>query len=128
MRESDSISALEAFQYADRKTTAFYEEQKRLATEHPQFEDTGKNAPVRAIAADSDEGRLLASFTLERLGSAQRAAADPAKRALLYRKEQLEQTIDKLKYEKAAMDDTDYKKQLTAALLELARVQTELDK
>ena len=29
-----SISALEAFQYADRKTAAFYETQKRLATEH----------------------------------------------------------------------------------------------
>ena len=57
-----------------------------------------------------------------------RAAADPAKRALLDKKEELEQTIDKLKYEKAAMDDDDYKKQLTAALLELARVQAELDK
>jgi hypothetical protein len=125
--KNDAITALEAFQYADRKTAAFYEEQKRLATEHPQFEDTGKNQPVRTTSPDSDEGRLLASFTLERIGAAQRAAADPAKRVLLDKKEELEQTIDKLKYEKAAMDDDDYKKQLTAALLELARVQAELD-
>ena len=126
--KNESITAMEAFQYADRKTAAFYEEQKRLATEHPQIEETGKNQPVRATSADSDEGRLLSSFTLERIGAAQRAAADPAKHALLDKKEEIEQTIDKLKYEKAAMDDDDYKKQLTAALLELARVQAELDK
>ncbi len=33
-----------------------------------------------------------------------------------------------LKYQKAAMDPGDYKQQLTTALLELARVQEELDK
>src|SRR6202000_3090615 len=32
--KSDSISAMEAYQYAQRKTAAFYESQKRLATEH----------------------------------------------------------------------------------------------
>ena len=38
-----------------------------------------------------------------RLGANAAAARDPAKRPLLDRKEQLEQAIDKLKYEKAAM-------------------------
>jgi hypothetical protein len=33
-----------------------------------------------------------------------------------------------LKYGKAAMSDEEYKQQLTAALVELARVQQELDK
>jgi hypothetical protein len=33
-----------------------------------------------------------------------------------------------LKYQKAAMDPADYKKQLTEALLELAKVQEGLDK
>ena len=46
--KNEAISAMEAFQYADRKTAEFYESQKRLATEHPQFEDTGKAEPVRA--------------------------------------------------------------------------------
>jgi hypothetical protein len=40
----------------------------------------------------------------------------------------LEQEIDTLKYQKAAMDPDDYKKQLTGALVELAKVQEELDK
>ena len=71
---------------------------------------------------------LLSSFTLLRLGTSQQAANDPAKRALLEKKEELEQKIDMLKYQKAAMDPADYKKQLTDALVELAKVQEELDK
>jgi hypothetical protein len=126
--KNEAISAMEAFRYADRKTTEFYEAQKRLATEHPQFEDTGKSDPVRAPATESGEGLLLSSFTLVRLGEAQRAFADPAKQALLAKREELERTVDTLKYQKAAMADDDYKRQLTAALVELAKVQQELDK
>jgi len=126
--KNESISALEAFQYATRKTAAYYESEKRLATEHAVFEDTGKGDPVRAPASESGEGLMLSSFTLVRFGSAERAANDPVKRALLAKKEELERQIDTLKYQKAAMSEDDYKKQLTAALLELARVQQELDK
>jgi hypothetical protein len=126
--KNDAITALEAFQYAANKAAAFYDSQKRLATEHAVFEDTGKNEPVRAPATESGEGLLLSSFTLVRMGAAQKAASDPAKRELLGKKEELEQKIDALKYGKAAMSDEDYKQQLTAALVELARVQQELDK
>ena len=52
---------------------------------------------------------------------------DPAKRALLEQKDDLEQKIDMLKYQKAAMDPADYKKQLTDALVALAKVQEELE-
>jgi hypothetical protein len=124
--KSDSINAMEAFQYAQRKTAAFYESQKRLATEHPVFEDTGKSEPVRDPS--KNEGVLLANFTVLRIGAAQKQANDPAKQALLHKKEDLEQKIDALKYQKAAMDPAEYKQQLTAALVELAQVQQELDK
>jgi hypothetical protein len=124
--KSDSISAMEAFEFAQRKTAAFYESQKRLATEHPVFEDTGKNEPVREPS--KSEGVLLANFTVLRIGAAQKQANNPAKQALLAKKEDLEQKIDALKYQKAAMDPADYKQQLTAALVELAQVQQELDK
>jgi hypothetical protein len=124
--KSDSISAMEAFIYATKKTAAFYDSQKRLATEHAVFDDTGTGAPVRE--AGNGQGALMSSFTLLRLGTSQQAANDPAKRALLEKKEELEQKIDTLKYQKAAMDPDDYKKQLTAALLELAKVQEDLDK
>jgi hypothetical protein len=126
--KNETITALEAFVYADRKTAAFYESQKRLATEHPVLEDTGKKEGVRAPSADNGEGLLAANFAILRIGSAQKAANDPAKRALLDKKEELERKIDLLKYQKAAMSADDYKKQLTDALLELAKVQGDLDK
>ena len=124
--KSDSISAMEAFTYATKKTAAFYDSQKRLATEHAVFDDAGHGEPVRE--AGNGQGALMSSFALLRLGASQQAANDPAKRALLAQKEELEQKIDALKYQKAAMDPADYKKQLTAALLELAKVQEGLDR
>ena len=124
--KSDSISAMEAFEFAQRKTAAFYESQKRLATEHPVFEDTGKNEPVREPS--KSEGVLLTNFTVLRIGAAQKQANNPAKQALLAKKEDLEQKIDALKYQKAAMDPADYKQQLTELLVQLAQVQQELDK
>jgi hypothetical protein len=126
--KNDAITALEAFRYAASRTAAFYDAQKRLATEHAQFEDTGLHDPVREAATDTGEGLFLSSFTLIRLGAAQQAYADPAKKQLLARKEDLEREIDTLRYQKAAMSQDDYKSQLTAALLELAKVQEELDK
>ncbi len=124
--KSDSISAMEAFAYAAKKTAAFYDSQKRLATEHAVFNDMGGGDPVRE--AGNGEGTLMASFTLLRLGTSQQAANDPVKRSLLDKKDELEQKIDTLKYQKAAMDPEDYKQQLTGALVELAKVQEELDK
>jgi hypothetical protein len=126
--KNESVSALEAFQYADRKTAEFYTSQKRLATEHAVFEDTGKGEAVRAPSAEGGEGRLLASLTLVRFGDSQKAALDPAKRDLLAKKEDLERRIDVLKYQKAAMTQNDYEQQLKALLIELARVQATLDK
>jgi hypothetical protein len=126
--KSESISAMEALQYADRKTAGFYESQKRLATEHAVFEDTGRGEAVRSGAAQGREGALLSSLTVVRIGASQAAMNDLAKRDLLAKKEELEQKIDALKYQKAAMDPGEYKKQLTDALLQLATVQGELEK
>jgi hypothetical protein len=129
--KNESVSALEAFRYAQRKTKEFFDTQKRLATEHSVFEDTGKGAGVAAATApdaDNAEGRLAASFTVVRLGANAAASKDPAKKALLEKKEELEQAIDQLKYEKASMPTEDYKKQLTRLLLELAKTQEEIDK
>lgn len=123
--KSDSVSAMEAFLYATQKTAAFYDAEKRLATEHAVFNDVGRGEPVREPG--NGQGMLLSNFTLLRLGASQLAANDPAKRALLDRKEDLEQKIDILKYRKAAMDPTDYKKQLTDALVELSKVQEQLE-
>src|SRR5438309_1974079 len=79
--KSESISAAEAFVYADRKTAEFYTSQKRLATEHPEFEDTGKGEPVRSAAlGQGREGALMSTLTVVRIGAAQTAMNDPGKR------------------------------------------------
>ena len=126
--KSGSVSAMETFKYADRKTADFYASQKRLATEHAVFEDTGHGDAVRLTTAEGREGALLASFTVIRIGAAQAAMNDPAKRDLILQKENLEQKIDALKYQKAAMEPEDYKQQLTQLLVQLAKLQGELDK
>jgi hypothetical protein len=125
--KNESISALEAFRYAQTKTTEFFDTQKRLATEHSVIEDTGKGSGERTVTAENGQGKLAASFTVVRLGANAAAARDPAKRPLLDKKEQLEQAIEKLKFEKAAMPAQEYKRQLTQLLLELAKTQEALD-
>jgi hypothetical protein len=128
LNKNNAISALEAFDYAQRHTAEFYDSQKRLATEHAVFEDTGEHDPARAPSTDTGEGLFLSNFTLIRLGAAQEAYNDPTKRALLAQKEELERKIDTLKYRKAAMSEDEYKEQLTQALLDLAKVQEQLAK
>jgi hypothetical protein len=111
--KTESISAQEAFTFAQRKTKEFFDAQKRLATEHAVLEDSGG---------------LAATFPLIRLGANAAAANDPAKRPLLDRKEAIEQAIDQLKFQKAALPADEYKKRLATLLLDLARTQEALDK
>ncbi len=126
--KNETVSALEAFRYADRKTALFYETNKRIATEHAMLEDTGKGDAVRNPSDDNGQGLLAARLTLVRFGSAQKAAANPAKQGLMARKDDLEARIDRLKLEKAAMPMEAYRRQLSGLLVELARLQEELDK
>jgi len=126
--KNETVTALEAFNYANEKTAQFYDSQKRLATEHPMLEDTGQGDGARKPSAENGQGLLASRFTLLRLGSTQLAATTPEKKALLEKREGLEQAIDKLKYEKAALPPDEYKQQLAQLLLELAKTQAELDK
>ena len=123
--KNESISAMEAFQRRDRKTADFYTSQKRLATEHPVFEIRASTKPRKP---QQPRARAVLRASPPCASAAQQAYADPAKRDLLAQKEDLEQKIDILKYQKAAMDEDDYTMQLKAALLALAKVQEELDK
>jgi len=89
---------------------------------------SGGAQAVRAPPTRTGPGRMLASVTLIRLGKAGEAAANPAKRALLAHKQDLEQQIDNLKVQRAALSPQDYRQELSALLVQLAKVQEELDK
>lgn len=110
--KNEIVSALEAFHYAQTKTDAFFKDQKRLATEHAQLEDQTK----------------AAAFPLVRYGSAAAVVNDPAKRDLVSKKEDIENKIDALKFEKDLMNPEDYKRQIAGLLLELAKTQELIDK
>lgn len=110
--KNNAVTALEAFKYAQAKTAAFFSDAKHLATEHSVI---------------SDENHA-GTFTLVRSGPAAAEAADPAKRALIATKEQIENRIDALKFQQDLMDPADYKRQMTALLLQLAKTQEEIEK
>jgi hypothetical protein len=110
--KNEIISALEAFHYAQTKTAAFFSDQKRLATEHAQIDDQTR----------------AAAFPLLRFGSAAAVVNDPAKRDLMTKKEEIENQIDALKYQKDLMAPDDYKRQIASLLLQLAKTQELIDK
>lgn len=127
--KNGTVSALEAFRYAERRTAAYFDNEKLLATEHPLFSDTGSRDAVRDPKPDNGQGLLAAAFPLRRpqqTGNAKPITRE--KRTLISKKEELEAKIDRLKYQKPAMPEDEYKRQLTTLLLELARTQAEIDK
>jgi hypothetical protein len=126
--KNETVSALEAFRYAQQKTTKFYDDQKRLATEHSVMEDTGKGSGEKVPSAENGVGLRAAAFPLVRFGTAKNAATDPQKKALLENRDQIQAQIDKLKFEKTTMDPQAYKQMLTNLLLELAKVQEAIEK
>jgi hypothetical protein len=126
--KNEIITALEAFRYAEAKTTKFYEENKRIATEHPLIEDTGKGEGVKAPTVENGQGLVAGRFALLHTGSAAAIARNPEKQKLLKDKEDIEAKIDDLKYRKAALSVQDYRQQLQKLLVDLAKTQEELDK
>jgi hypothetical protein len=125
--KNENITALEAYRYADQKIAKYYETAKRIATEHAMFDDAGKGEGVRNPSMENAQGLVAARFTVLRIGAAQKAAANPAKQALLAKKEKIELDIDQLKFQKAALPAAEYRKKLQALLLELAKTQAEID-
>ena len=107
--KNETISALEAYRYAEDRVQAHYKDAQRLATEHPRL-----------------EGELAGSFVLARLGAAAQAAADPAKSALLAEREALERKIDELRLRKDDLPEEQYLDELQELLVELAAIQEKI--
>jgi len=126
--KNGAISALEAYRYAERKTAAYFETEKILATEHAMIDDTGTPNGVRDPKPENGQGLLAAAFPVLQSQTEAAKNATPEKQRLLAKKEELEAKIDRLKYQKAALPADAYRQQLTALLLELARTQAEIDR
>lgn len=125
--KNGTVSALEAFHYAQSKVAAYFESEKLLATEHALLSDSGSVDAVRDPKPENGQGLKAAAFPVMRAEVEAKSIA-PVKQKLVTRKEDLEARIDRLKYQKAAMSPDEYKQQLTQLLLELAKTQAEIDR
>jgi hypothetical protein len=126
--KNGTVSALEAYRYAEGKTAAYFESEKLLATEHALLSDSGSANAVRDPKPEYGQGLRAAVFPLMRAETEQVRNVAPAKQKLVAKKEDIEAKIDRLKYQKQAMSPDEYKQQLTALLLELAKTQAEIDR
>ena len=123
------VSALEAYRYAQQKVAAYFTTEKLIASEHALFSDNGSLTGVRDPSIENHQGLLAGAFPLLRpAGLDTAAAANPEKQKFIKHKDDLEARIDRLKYEKESLPESDYKQQLSALLLDLARTQAEIDK
>lgn len=126
--KNGTVTALEAFRYTERKTASYFEAEKLLATEHALLTDTAKANAVRDPKPDNGQGILAAAFPILRPQIQVAGNVTPEKQKMLTRKQDIEAKIDRLKYQRAALSEDEYKQQLTALLLELARTQAEIDR
>ncbi|MEP6962747.1 MAG: C13 family peptidase, partial [Acidobacteriota bacterium] len=66
--KNGTLTALEAFKYSSAKTKEYFESLKRLATENPRLDDTGKGDGEKDPSVANGEGRYAGLFPLLHLG------------------------------------------------------------
>lgn len=107
--KNETVTAQEAFEFADAKVKEFFESGKLLASEHARI-----------------EGNLAGTFTMARLGSSAQALSDPSLRPLISEKDGIENKIAQLKLRKDAMSEEAYFTELQRLLISLAEVQEKI--
>jgi hypothetical protein len=117
--KNNRISVLEAYDYAARMTAQFYEEQKRLATEHPLIDDNG-DGKGHAKAEEGD-GRLAQTTYFDSLPM-QQAGGDAELQKLIAERTELEAQVEQLKARKEQMKAEEYETELEKLLLKLAEL------
>jgi hypothetical protein len=109
-----SLSAQEAFDFAQRNVKGFYEREVRLASEHAQI--SGERAARFVMARVSGAGSTGAGTEAGTSSSSPLDAVTQAKR------DEINNALDALRLRKADLAEEDYSTQLEALLLQLARL------
>jgi hypothetical protein len=110
LNKNDNISVQEAFEYAERGVAAYFEEEQRLATEHPQLRGDG-----------------AAQFSLARLNALELAADDPELNQLLQQRLALEAQIEDLQLRRNEFDNAAYLQRLQALILQSAELSERIE-
>jgi len=104
------VTAEEAFQFAERQVSDYFERNGQLATEHPQI-----------------DGGQAARFSLARLGSLTEVSDDAELRRLIALRDGLNSDIEDLRVRRDSMTADDYQAELLDNMLELATVEDQIE-
>jgi cell division protein FtsB len=108
--KNQRISVEEAFDFAERQVSDYFERNDQLATEHARL-----------------EGQRAERMALARLGGAQPNVVDTALGELIADRDALNAEIDTLRLGRDDMPRTDYQSALLERMLELARVEDAIE-
>lgn len=105
------VTAEEAFQFAERQVTDYFERNGQLATEHPQI-----------------EGGQAARFGLARLGGQAPVRGDAELRRLVAIRDELNSGIEELRLRRDSMTADAYQAELLNNMLQLATVEDQIER
>ena len=110
VNKDETVTAAEAFDFANRQVAASYKSEVALATEHARI-----------------EGEQTATFAVAHIGGSALSGADPEVAALLAQRGQIEHDLDGVKERKAALGQDEYYDALEGVLVRLALLQKQID-
>ena len=123
--KSRQVSLLEAYTFTHRKVKEWYAEKNQLATEHARLDDNGDGVGSALPEVGSAEGSLAGRVTLAAPAEAAAPAGSPSAltelEALRKKKLDLESSLQELRTRKTILPSDQYREQLEALLVELAR-------
>ncbi len=117
--KNNRVSALEAFTYASKLTSGYYEQKGILATEHSLFDDNGDG--VGHAKAEEGDGALAKTTYFDSL-PLQQAGGDAELAKLFTERLRLEGEIEQLKLRKAQMKEEEFDDALEKLLIEFAKI------
>lgn len=126
----DRLSALEVFEFARSEVEREYETEGLLRTEHPLLDDNGDGeGSAEPRAAPGSDGVLAArTYLLSPASGAPPDSADGEEvRALVAERDDLAARVDALRETREGMPEEDYYAELERLLVDLARIQEEIE-
>lgn len=110
LNKNNNVSIQEAFDFAEREVTDFFQSIGRLATEHPQIRGDG-----------------AAQFSLARISEINTVSEAPAITTLINRRLALDTEIEELQLRRREYSNAAYINQLQSLILESATISEEID-
>jgi len=128
MDKDGRVSMLEAFTWARRRVVESYERDGQLLTEHAVLDDNGDGKGTDEPGQPGGDGAVARTLFLSAAATqpVPGADADPELRALVERRQALEERVAALKASKDKMEPEAYAGELERLLIDLARTNASL--